>query len=216
MHLMVINGSPRVKKYSNTDKILTKFLEGYSAEGNTYESYEVSDIKSWDKIRNAYEANDNILIAIPLYVECIPGLLMEFLESAPRKNGGKMSFILQSGFAEGSQLRCGEEYLKILTGRLGLTYGGTLVKGNNFGIRLTEGKARESQTEPYKKMGEVFARDNDFFSDECKEFTGPEYFKPHIRFFVNIVFYTFGRLAFKMMARSWGCTKSLGYRPYGS
>ena len=101
MHLMVINASPRVKKFSNTDKILSKFLEGYEASGNTYEQYEISVRSSWDKIREAYDRNDNILIAIPLYVECIPGLLMEFLETLSPRSGGKMSFILQSGFAEG-------------------------------------------------------------------------------------------------------------------
>ena len=28
MHALIINGSPRVKKYSNTDKILGKITEG--------------------------------------------------------------------------------------------------------------------------------------------------------------------------------------------
>ena len=214
MHLTVINGSPRVKKYSNTDKILSKFLEGYSLSGNTYELFEISDRKSWDKIRAAYEASDNILIALPLFVECIPGLLLEFLETVPKKNGAKISFILQSGFAEGIQLRCGEEYLKILAGQLGCTYGGTLVKGNNFGIRLTEGKDQESQTRPYKEMGEVFARDNNFNSEECRRFTGPETFPLPVRIFVGLMFKTSAKSFFNKAARSWGCTKKLDYKPY--
>ena len=102
MHVMIINGSPRVKQYSNTDKILAEFTQGMTENGTTFEQYEVSDRSQWDAIRAAYEKNDNILIALPLYVECIPGLLLEFLETLTPKSGdARMSFILQSGFAEG-------------------------------------------------------------------------------------------------------------------
>jgi len=213
MHLMVINGSPRIKKLSNTDKILEKFLEGFTKDGNTYEQYEISDRKSWDRIREAYIENDNILIALPLFVECIPGLLIEFLETVPKKDKGTIAYILQSGFAEGVQLRCGEEYLKILTRNLGCKYGGTLVKGNNFSIRLTEGKDRDKQTLPYKKMGEIFARDNNFDSGECKAFTGPETFPLPIRLITSLMFRTALKSAFNKAAKEWGCTKPLDYRP---
>ena len=39
MHLVIINASPRVKQKSNTDKIVSKFVEGYSEKGNTTEYY---------------------------------------------------------------------------------------------------------------------------------------------------------------------------------
>lgn len=59
--------------------------------------------------------NDEILIALPLYVECVPGLLLEFLETLPKKDERtRLSFLLQSGFAEGCQLRCGEAFLEKL------------------------------------------------------------------------------------------------------
>ena len=115
MHVLIINGSPRVKKYSNTDKILSKFTAGLTSKGNTFEQYEVSDRKQWDSMREAWDKNDNILIALPLYVENIPGLLLEFLETVTPKDGSaKIAYILQGGFAEGSQLRCGEKYLMML------------------------------------------------------------------------------------------------------
>ena len=80
MHVLIINGSPRIKKFSNTDKILDEFTKGMCESGNTCDRYEISDKASWDAIRKAYDESDNILIAIPLYVECIPGLLMESLK----------------------------------------------------------------------------------------------------------------------------------------
>lgn len=44
MHLVIINGSPRVKKYSNTDKIITSFTKGFCEKGNTYELYTISTV----------------------------------------------------------------------------------------------------------------------------------------------------------------------------
>ena len=214
---MIINGSPRVKKFSNTDKILNKFTSGLTSQGNTYEQYEVSDRKQWDSIRGAWSKNDNILIAIPLYVENIPGLLLEFLATvAPKDGTAKIAYILQGGFAEGAQLRCGEEYLKILSERLGCEYKGTLVKGDNFSIRFFEGKQQERVTSPYQRMGEIYGESGDFFGEECRKFTGPEVFPKHIRVLIGIMFKTLAKSGFKKIAKEWGCDKPLDVRPYGA
>ena len=217
MHVMIINGSPRVKQYSNTDKILAEFTQGMTENGTTFEQYEVSDRSQWDAIRAAYEKNDNILIALPLYVECIPGLLLEFLETLTPKSGdARMSFILQSGFAEGVQLRCGEAYLKILADRLGCEYMGTLVKGDNFSIRFTTEQQHKRVTEPYREMGRIFGRDGNFNAGECRKFTGPEIFPAHIRLLVGLIFMTVAHRGFDKIAEGLGCTKPLNYRPYES
>lgn len=217
MHVLIINGSPRVKKYSNTDKILAKFTAGLSSRGNTYEQYEVSDRKQWDGIREAWDKNDNILIAIPLYVENIPGLLLEFLSTVTPKDGSaKIAYILQGGFAEGAQLRCGEEYLVMLSKRLGCEYKGTLIKGDNFSIRFFEGDMQDKVTGPYQRMGEVYGEEGNFFGEECKKFTGPEIFPAHIRVLLGIIFKTVGRIMFNKIAKGWGCDKPLSYKPYGT
>lgn len=215
MHVLIINGSPRVKKYSNTDKILEKFTKGMCENGTTFEQYEVSDKAQWDDMREAFNRNKNILIALPLYVECIPGLLMEFLETlTPKNDGSQIAFILQSGFAEGIQLRCGEAYLEILAGRLGCGYKGTLVKGDNFSIRFTDDKMKNKVTDPYTEMGREFAANGDFNSEACRKFTGPEIFPAHMRFILGLVFNTFAKKGFKMIARNIGCEQPLDYRPY--
>ena len=36
MHVMIINGSPRVEKYSNTDKIIDAFTDGLTAENTCW------------------------------------------------------------------------------------------------------------------------------------------------------------------------------------
>lgn len=215
MHLLIINASPRAKQYSNTDKILDEFSKGLKEEGVTYDRYELSDKNTWPEITDAYYKNTNILIAMPLYVECVPGILMEFLENVSKKNDGtKISYVLQGGFYEGAQLRCGEEYLKILTKELGLEYGGTLVKGGNFGIRLSSGEAQNKMTQPYKEMGKEFAKNGNFFSDKCKAFAGPEIFPGYVRAMVGFSFMTVMKSYFTKASKAFGAKKPLTYRPY--
>lgn len=217
MHVLIINGSPRVKKYSNTDKILNKFTEGLRENGGTYEQYEVSDRKQWDDIREKFGKAQNVLIALPLYVENIPGLLLEFLETVTPRNGDcDIAYILQGGFAEGSQLRCGEKYLKMLADKLGCRYKGTLIKGDNFSIRFFEGNMQDKVTGQYKRMGELFAQRGDFDDEECAKFTGPEYFSVPMRALLGVMFRTVGRIMFNKLAKGWGCDKPLDYKPYGT
>lgn len=224
MHALIINGSPRVKKYSNTDKILEKITSGMTKSGSTFEQYEISDRSQWGTIRARFYEVDHILIALPLYVECIPGLLMEFLETLPppavehlpAEKKPVLSFLLQSGFAEGIQLRCGEAYLEKLAPRLGCEYGGTLVKGDNFSIRLVSEQDREKVTAPYEEMGRIYGRTGAFEEEACKAFTGPEVFPLHIRILVGLIFKTVAKKMFTKKAKEWGCTRPLNDRPYES
>ena len=215
MHVLIINGSPRVKKYSNTNYILVKFTEGLRENGASFEQYEISDRGSWDQIRQAFDRNTVILIALPLYVECIPGLLMEFLETlTPKSDGSKLAFLLQGGFMEGVQLRCGEAYLKILAGKLGCAYMGTLVKGDNFMIRFFEGEWREKVTDPYADMGREYAVNGDFNSKACKKFTGHEKFPLPVRIYVGHILKTQAAKGFEQIAAAFECDKPLDFKPY--
>ena len=120
MHLVVINGSPRTEKKSNTAKIITSFLRGFKTEGNTSEVWHLSDREQWASAMTAYHNNEYILIAFPLYVENLPGILMEFIEKLNfdndimKEHKKKIAFLVQGGFAEASQLRCCEAYLEKL------------------------------------------------------------------------------------------------------
>ncbi len=210
MHVVIINGSPRVQKYSNTEKIIAAFGKGLSEKGSTFETYAISDRKTWDIIRAAYIKNDEILIALPLYVECVPGLLLEFLETLPQKDERtRISFLLQSGFAEGCQLRCGEAFLEKLPEYLGVRYGGCLVKGDNFGIRIVDEKTQAQLTKPYQAMGRLFAEGEGFFREEAKKFTGPEYFPLPARLLIGLIHRTLGKKMFQKVAASWGCNTPL-------
>lgn len=151
MHLVIINGSPRVQKYSNTDKILSSFVKGFGKSGNTYELYSISNRSEWEAAKAAFENNTEILIAIPLYVENIPGILLEFLETLPAKKeaGTRISFILQSGFAEGCQLRCGEVFSKSMQILLQLMFR-TFAKRSFKKVAKSWGCTRPITDRPYE------------------------------------------------------------------
>ena len=215
MHLVIINASPRVEAKSNTARIIRTFLKGFEKDGNTAEVWHLSDKKQWENAKEAYEKNSNILFAIPLYVENIPGIMLEFLETLqPKKEAGtKMSFILQSGFAEASQLRCGEAYLEILPSYFNCEYNGTLIKGDNFAQAWLPEKQENKMVAHYEKMGLSFAQKGTFDKEEVNKFAAPEYFsKKQIRLFNCINWLQ--KMMFRHIAKKNGCKRPLDDKPH--
>jgi len=214
--ITIINGSPRVKQHSNTDKIIESFGKGLAETGTTYNLYTLSSRKEWDAAREAFISSDKIIIALPLYVESAPSLLLEFLETLPteRQQPAELSFILQSGFAEACQLRCGEQFLASLPKQLGCSFGGCLLKGDNFGIRILEGNQRDRILKPYIAMGRSYGKHGNFLTDEAKKFVGPEKFPWIMRFIIKAVFWLYSKKMFEKAAKDWGGTQPLEARPY--
>lgn len=216
MHVVIINGSPRVQKNSNTDKIIQWFCKGLQDAGSSYELYSISNRKEWDAAREAFMNNVQIIIALPLYVECVSGLLLEFLETIPteRKQPAQLSFILHGGFDEGRQFRLGEQFLQSLPEQLGCTYGGCLIKGGSFFIRLTQEKAIMRFLASFEPMGKLFAEYGNFNTPEAKRFTGPESYPWLARVIVGMILKSIVTKKFKRFADSWGCTRPLNDKPY--
>ena len=219
-HVIIINGSPRVKKNSNTNKIIQAFAEGLAKAGITHKLYSLSNHAEWDEAREAFITNNNIIIAVPLFVECLPSLLLEFLSTLPteRKQPAKLSFILHGGFDEGHQLRLGEKFLQSLPAQLGCTCGGVLVKGGSFLLRNRENSYIKKMTDKmlasYTAMGRSFARNGNFMTPEAKKFTGPEKnLKIGVLLF-NLIFKRIVKKNFERMAQEWGCTEPLNSKPY--
>jgi len=215
MHVVIINGSPRVEKFSNTEKIIDSFAEGLKEAGASFERYAISNKNNWEMAREAYIENTEIIFALPLYVESAPGILLEFLETLPMKDKNtRISFIVQGGFAEASQLDCGREFLGKLPEYLGVSFGGTLIKGDNFGIRVVKEEDIIKLTGPYKEMGKAFINENGFKEDTVNRFAGPEYFSFPMRVMLQIVFKTVAKKKYAEVANEWGCDKPLDYKPW--
>ena len=220
MHVVIINGSPRVQKFSNTDKIIQSFGKGLQESGATYKLYSLSDRKEWDAARDAFMGNEQIIFALPLYVECVPSIMLEFLETLPieRQQSAQVSFILHGGFDEGHQLRLCERFLQSFPAQFGCTYGGCLIQGGSFLIRMRDDekmkKAMDQKLDGYTKMGLSFADHGNFLTPEVSKFIGHE----KNPWFVHLLFKLFikrlVRNNFDYFAKQWGCTRPLDDKPY--
>ena len=218
--VLILNGSPRVKKNSNTNKIIDAFGEGLQQAGTCYDIYSLSNRSEWDAAREAFMTSDNIIIAVPLFVECLPSILLEFLDTLPteRKQSAQLSFILHGGFDEGHQLRLGEKFLQSLPAQLGCSCGGVLVKGGSFLLRNRENSYIKKMTDKmlasYTTMGQSFAQNGNFMTPEAKKFTGFEK-NPKIGILLfNLIFKRIVKKNFERIAQEWGCTEPLDRKPY--
>jgi len=215
-HLVIINGSPRVAKFSNTDKIIHSFVKGLEETGITWELHNLSNRKEWDAAREAFLTHEHILIAFPLYVECIPSLMLEFLSTLPaeRKVPGQLSFLLHGGMDEGNEFRLAERFLQKLPAQLGCSYGGTLIKGGSFRIRTTTDEERAKMVAPWPPMGKLFAQKGTFLTPEAERFIGLEQYPWILRKLVSLLFLKKVNGEFDNFAKGWGCTRPLNDKPY--
>lgn len=216
MHLVILSGAARPQSGSNTAKIIAAFQKGYEEGGHTTEVWYLSDRGQWPAAAEAFAAHDNILIALPLYVENIPGILLEFLEGLQPKTvpGTKLAFLLQGGFPEASQSRCCEAYVRTLPAQLGCSYGGTLIKGDMFGLGLMDAGNREKLLAPFTEMGRYYARTGHFDKPAVDRFAAPEYMpEKEIRMF-HLIGRPVQRIFMGRMAKRLGCRGRLDAAPY--
>lgn len=216
MHLVIINGSPRIVSKSNTEVAVTAFCKGFEQGGNTSELWHLSKRSEWKNAMDAFAANEQILFALPLYVENVPGILLEFLQSLPPKSvpGTKIAFLIQGGFEEAAQAACAKAYVETLPGYLGCDYAGTLTKGGLFGVNFLPEKASREIIAPFVDAGREFAKAGCFAGEYAKAFAGPEHFsKAEIRRYellgCHLSKWMMGRIARKM-----GCREKLDAQPY--
>lgn len=220
MHVVIINGSPRVQKHSNTDTIIQSFGKGLHESGSTYELYSLSNRREWDAAREAFICNEQIIFALPLYVECVPSIMLEFLETLPieRQQSAQISFILHGGFDEGHQLRLCERFLQSLPAQLGCTYGGCLIQGGSFLIRMRYDekmqKAMDKKLDGYTEMGQSFAARGCFMTADARKFTGPEKNPWFVHLLFRLYIKRLVRNNFEYFARQWGCAGPLDDKPY--
>ena len=215
MHLVVISGAARPQAKSNTAKIIAAFVQGYEEYGHTTEVYYLSDRRQWPAAEKAFRESTDILVALPLYVENIPGILLEFLSGLQPKKapGTKLAFLLQGGFPEASQSRCCESFLETLPAQLGCQYAGTLLKGDMFGVGLVDEKNREKMLAPFTEMGRVFARSGLFEKSAVDAFAAPECMpRKQIRMY-NLFGRHFSRLFMGVIAKKLGCTARMDAKP---
>lgn len=218
MSLVIFSCSPRSEGTSNTAAIASAFKDGYLSQAKEDVAiYYLFKRSEWDNYRKIFRKSTSIIIALPLFVECIPGLLAEFLESLipknPDENKTKLSFILQSGFEEACQLRTCEKYLEKLPSYLGCEYAGTLLKGGMFALSITSEKNKKKMLEPFYNMGKVYAQEGFFDKETVTKFAAPERYAKSTCLLIRLLS-PLNAIAWKLMARKFGVNGKLDTRPF--
>ena len=179
MRLLVFNASPRGAR-SNSLAIIKHFLEGFE-----YSSREKPDIETVNLIneRDDYAAlrekllvADRVVFAFPLYVDSMPGFLMEFFETLillkGALSGKEFLFSIQCGFPETLNLRPLERYLVRLTGKFGAAYAGCICRGGMEGTRYMPADAPIFRK--YRELGMIYAETGKLDPGILGEIANPE------------------------------------------
>ncbi len=87
----------------------------------------------------AFRDADTLIVVFPLYVDCMPAIVKEFLEDIAKQEGQKgkrLGFIVQSGFPEAKHSTFVARYLDKFTKRYGFEPAGIAIKGGVEGIQM--------------------------------------------------------------------------------
>jgi multimeric flavodoxin WrbA len=107
---------------------------------------------------DAFLNSDVVLLAFPLYVDAMPGMVKLFIEAlrpyCGREGNPIMAYFIHCGFPEPLHCRYVERYVEKLTYRLGSEYAGTIVRGGTEGIQLMSEKMNRSLFTNLMQLGE--------------------------------------------------------------
>jgi len=177
MRLTVFNGSPRAEN-SNTKILLDQFLEGYmTTSDNSFASFYLRKEEP-SEMAEVFSKADNVLLAFPLYVDCMPALVKSFIEVLEplcgREGNPAIGFLVQSGFPEAAHSRYVERYLEKLAARLGAPYLGTMVKGGVEGIQARPPWTNRKLFKYYHDLGQGLGENGRLDQDIIRNLARPE------------------------------------------
>ncbi len=132
MQLTVFRGSPRTKR-GNTETLVGDLIRGFTeVDGGSLDVHYLNTESRRREAAEAFARSEVALIAFPLYVHAMPGIVMTWLEMLEPVDPGrnvKLGFIVQGGLPEARQSRFVEAFLERLPARLGCEYLGTVIRG---------------------------------------------------------------------------------------
>lgn len=191
MRLTVFNGSPR-GKHGNTAVFLDHFLKGFlETPGNSYDLHELLKEPAPGKHAAAFAEAETVLLAFPLYIDCMPAMVKGFIETlAPycsREGNPDILFLIQSGFPEAVHLRALERYLSKLSRRLGCRQIGTIVRGGGEALRFMPAPLRKLVHHHLYRLGRAFGATHTLDKHMLARLAFPERLSPSGLFMVSLL-----------------------------
>lgn len=154
MKTIVINGSPKGRN-GNTEVFIQNFMSGMKYEVEVKRIVEEDN----EELSNLVMEYDSIILALPLYIHSMPGIVMRFIEHLKANTKDKpkyIGFIIQCGFPEGSQCEYLVRYFKSLAEELNLEYLGALIRGDAAGINMMPEFMTRKLFMNLKRLGEIY------------------------------------------------------------
>ncbi|MBI9108043.1 MAG: NAD(P)H-dependent oxidoreductase [Spirochaetales bacterium] len=211
MKLAVFNGSPRGQG-SNSSVLIQQFLKGYMSVEPA--DVPVINIAKRNKLaENVVTAGaaENIIIVFPLYTDCMPGIVLEFLEALSEKKADgskKLGFIVHSGFPESVHSEWVERYLKKFSERTAYKYLGTIIKGGSEGIRLMPEKMMKKLFGRFNELGGHFAGTGGFSAGLIEELKKPR----RLSAFGRLIYSLLGKIGLTNMYWNSNLKKNNAYK----
>ena len=177
MRLTVFNGSPRGKA-SNTAILLEHFLAGFEEQpGGGHETFYLIREKDPAVPVEAFREAQTVLLAFPLYTDCMPAVVKVFIESLEplcgRNGNPALGFLVHSGFPESVHSQNLRRYLEKLSRRLGCRCLGTVTRGNSEGVRAQPAIINRRVFSLMFELGRVFGETGRFDKQLMEKLAGP-------------------------------------------
>lgn len=170
MRTLIINGSPKAKN-GNTEIFIREFVKEMKAPCEICYAAKEDSLQ----IAKYIKQFDTVIVAMPLYIHAMPGIVMKLFECMESTSdvGKSMGFIVQFGFMESAQSEYLERYLSALTKKLNYTYLGTVRKGGSAGTYMMPEKMNKKLFKRLRMLGEYFEVNNSFHIKLVKELAKP-------------------------------------------
>jgi len=215
MRYLIIDASPRAKRESTTSLVADSFANGLREKDHAVAIMELRRRNQWEKLTLEIPHSDGVIIAMPLYVENMPGLLLEYLQSLSlgALTGVALGYIIQGGFGEAHQLRCCETYCKIASQQLDADYIGCAVKGDMFGLATMRGdRYSRNMLERFHQLGRQFGSCGSFLDMDVGKLAGGEYYSKPI-LLLNKALKPLSKLAWNAIGKKAGAKAPLDAQP---
>jgi len=181
MQLAIFNGSPRGKT-SNTRKLLEHFQRGFENAGGeiTIVDYLIHE-KHLDEQVQHFKEEENILLAFPLYVDSVPGVVKQFIETVGNFDGSGKNiwFFVHSGFPEAIHCDGLIRYLELLTKRWKMNYMGTILKPGTEQIRMRTLNKNKKLFFDFEQLGSTLAKSGLLDRNILHRFKQPYVYPPN-------------------------------------
>jgi multimeric flavodoxin WrbA len=149
-NIVIINGSPKVSLSSTSNclsKVCEKSMKSDALQVLRVNVRESLTHKGWDEAFEMMLKADALVFIFPLYVFCLPGMMMRFLQdyfAFFRKKGGdagktKVYAVVNCGFPEADINREAVEVIRCFSKKIGADFRfGVLVGGGGMFTDVTE------------------------------------------------------------------------------